>query len=104
MTALARFARAADSLFKQLGMDAIYQPALGSALAVVAIPKRPDTVIGLSGIDTVTEATFFDLRVAEVPEPKAGDVIEYLGESYRVIGEPRRDIHRLIWTVEAQSL
>jgi hypothetical protein len=104
MTVLARLSRAADSLFKQLGMEAAYLPTLGSALAVVAIPRRPDSVIGLGDIGAVTEATLFDLRVAEVTEPKAGDVIEYLGESYRVIGEPRCDIHRLIWTVEAEKL
>lgn len=104
MTVLARLSRAADSLFRTLGMEATYLPALGSALAVVAIPKRPDSIIGLGDIGAVTEATFFDLRVAEVPAPKAGDVIEYLGDSYRVIGEPKRDIHRLVWTVEAEAL
>ena len=104
MTALGRFARATESLFRQLGMDATYLPALGSALAVVAIPKRADAVIGIGDLGAVTEATLFDLRVAEVPEPKAGDVIEYLGVSYRVIGEPKRDIHRLVWTLEAEAL
>jgi hypothetical protein len=101
MTALPSFTRSINSLFSRLGMAATYQPALSAALAVVVIPKRPDEIIGLGGAEAVTEATLFDLRVAEVERPQEGDVIEYDGAQYRVIGEPRRDIHRLVWTVEA---
>ena len=49
----------------------------------------------------LAEVTLFDLRVKEVSEPKSEDVVIFQGTEYRIIGEPRRDIHRLIWTVEA---
>lgn len=104
MTALQSFSRSIDSLFRRLGMAATYQPALGSVLEVAVIPKRPEQIIGLGDVGAVTEATFFDLRVAEVSEPRTGDVIEYDGTQYRIIGEPKRDIHRLVWTVEAEAL
>jgi hypothetical protein len=104
MTALQAFSRSLDSLFRRLGMTATFQPALGSALEVVVIPKRPEQIVGLGDIGAVTEATFFDLRVAEVAEPKTGDVIEYDGTQYRIIGEPRRDMHGLVWAVEAEAL
>ena len=101
MTALAIFSRTVDSLFAKLGMVAVFQPAIGLTQPVTIIPKQPDEIIGLGQSDITTEVTLFDLRVSEVAEPKENDVILYAGTQYRIISEPRRDIHRLIWTVEA---
>lgn len=104
MTAAERFSRSVDSLFAKLGMAATFQPAIGAGASVTVVPRRPDTVIGLGDAGALAEVTLFDLRVHEVEEPKNGDVIEYDGNQYRIIGEPRRDMHRLIWTVEAVVL
>lgn len=101
MTALERFARSVDRLFEKLGMEAGYIPASGTGIIVTVVPRRPDAIIGLGDSGIQAEVTLFDLRVSEVEEPKTGDTIEYEGTSYRVIGEPRRDVHRLVWTVEA---
>ncbi len=101
MTALAAFARSVDSLFGKLGMTVTFQPRIGSNLTVTVIPKRPDEIIGLGQSDIATEVTLFDVRVLEVVEPKVDDAILYNGTEYRIIGEPRRDIHQLIWTMEA---
>ena len=101
MTPLERFARSVDSLFEKLGMEASFIPAIGSGMPVTVVPKRPDAIIGLGDSGVQAEVTLFDLRVREVEEPKTGDVIEYDGAVYRIIGEPRRDAHRLVWTVEA---
>ena len=98
---MSAFARAVDSLFGKLGVAAIFQPRIGANVAVTIIPKRPDEIIGLAQNDLATEVTLFDVRVTEVAEPKAEDVIFFQGTEYRIIGEPRRDIHRLIWTMEA---
>ena len=100
MTALAAFARSMDSLFSKLGMTAIFQPRIGSNLTVTVIPKRPDEIIGLGQTDIATEVTLFDVRVREVAEPRADDAILYNGTEYRIIGEPRRDMHQLIWTMK----
>ncbi|MFO0110420.1 MAG: hypothetical protein ACK52W_07810 [Alphaproteobacteria bacterium] len=104
MTAPASFARAVDSLFGRLGMTAMFEPGIGSDLSVTVIPRRPDEIIGLGQSDFAAEVTLFDLRVKEVAEPKSGDVIFYQSIRHRIIGEPRRDIHRLIWTLEAVRL
>lgn len=104
MTAPAGFARAVDSLFGRLGMTAMFEPGIGSDLSVTVIPRRPDEIIGLGQSDLAVEVTLFDLRVEEVTEPRADDVILYQNTRYRIIGEPRRDIHRLIWTLEAVRL
>lgn len=101
MTALAAFARSVDSLFGKLGMTAIFQPRIGSNLTVTVIPKRPDEIIGLGQSDIASEVTLFDVRVREVAEPRTDDVVMYNGTEYRIIGEPRRDMHQLIWTMEA---
>jgi hypothetical protein len=95
------FSRSVDSLFAKLGVAATFQPRIGMNRAVTLIPKRPDEIIGLGQSDISSEVTLFDLRIKEVAEIKADDVLIYQGEEYRIIGEPRRDIHRLIWTVEA---
>jgi len=98
---MSAFSRAADSLFAKLGVAAVFQPRIGTNSAVTLIPKRPDEIIGLGQSDISSEVTLFDLRVKEVSEPKSEDVVIFQGTEYRIIGEPRRDIHRLIWTVEA---
>lgn len=95
------FSRSVDSLFARLGVTVTFQPRIGMNRAVTLIPKRPDEIIGLGQSDISSEVTLFDLRIKEVAELKADDVLIYQGEEYRILGEPRRDIHRLIWTVEA---
>ena len=95
------FSRTVDSLFAKLGVAAIYQPRIGPNIAVTLIPKQPDEIVGLGRSDVSSEVTLFDVRVVEVAKPKAEDVIIFQDAQYRIIGEPRRDIHRLIWTMEA---
>ena len=95
------FSRSVDSLFAKLGVAATFQPRIGMNRAITLIPKRPDEIIGLGQSDISSEVTLFDLRITEVAAPKSDDVVIYQGEEYRIIGEPRRDIHRLIWTLEA---
>jgi hypothetical protein len=98
--ALPAFTRAVDSMFGKLGMTAMFQPVMGANLTVTVIPKRPDEIIGLGQSDVATEVTLFDVRVLEVAAPKSDDAVIYNGTEYRIIGEPRRDIHQLIWTME----
>lgn len=95
------FSRSVDSLFARLGVAVTFQPRIGPNRAVTVIPKRPDEIIGLGDTNLAAEVTLFDLKISEVSEPSEGDVIRYGSEDYRIIGTPRRDIHRLIWTVEA---
>ena len=44
----------------------------------------------------------FDLRVAEVANPRPGDRIVVDGEAFVVQGEPVRDRERLVWTLEVR--
>ena len=97
------FSRSVDSLFAKLGVTVTFQPRIGPNRMVTVIPKRPDEIIGLGEANLVAEVTLFDLKTSEVSEPREDDVIRYGNEDYRIIGAPRRDIHRLIWTVETKK-
>ena len=97
------FSRAVDSMFAKLGVTVTFQPRIGPNRMVTVIPKRPDEIIGLGEANLVAEVTLFDLKTSEVSEPREDDVIRYGNEDYRIIGAPRRDIHRLIWTVETKK-
>ena len=49
-----------------------------------------------------SETTRFDLRVAEVANPRPGDRIVIDGEAFVVQGEPVRDRERLVWTLDVR--
>ncbi len=101
MSSLEQFSKSINVLFSMLGMEATYIPTNGSAIEVKVIPKRPDTILGLGETSIYSETVLFDLRTAEIAEPKTGDIIQYENVSYGILSEPKRDIHRLVWTVEA---
>ncbi len=104
MNALAAFRRSVDAQFSRLGMPATYRPAIGDRIMVTVIPKRPDEYIGLGASTLQSETVLFDARVSEIEKPRESDIISYLDTDYRIIGEPRRDLHRLVWTMEAVAV
>lgn len=93
--------RSIMSLFTHLGEQASYVPLGGEPVAVQVIRRQPDAMIdvGASRIHTATE--MFQVQVAQVASPKAGDVIQIGSESFIVQGEPQREQHGLIWKLEA---
>ncbi|MBL0320082.1 MAG: hypothetical protein IPP74_12465 [Alphaproteobacteria bacterium] len=101
MSSLEQFSKSINVLFSMLGMEATYIPTNGSAIEVKVIPKRPDTILGLGETSIYSETVLFDLRTEEIAEPQADDILEYRGVQYRILSEPKRDLHRLVWTVEA---
>ena len=98
------FARLVDGLFADpnLGRDAIYEPADGEPVSVRVIARRADAVTEFGGARLWSETTRFDLRVAEVAEPRPGDRIVIDGEAFVVQGEPVRDRERLVWTLDVR--
>ena len=46
------------------------------------------------------DTTVVDVRVADLPAPRAGDVIVIGADSHVIQGEPLRDRERLIWTLD----
>ena len=48
----------------------------------------------------VSDTTVVDVRVADLPAPRPGDVIVIGADSHVIQGEPLRDRERLIWTLD----
>lgn len=99
---MSAFAKAIDDLFgdPNIGRDAVYTPDGGTAVRVRIIARRADEVTGFGEARLWSETTRVDLRLAEVPNPRAGDRIEVDGETFIIQGEPVRDRERLVWTVD----
>ena len=84
MTAIAA---AVDALFvdPNLGRNAIYEPAGGGPVSVRVVARRADAVSEFGGARLWSETTRFDVRIAEVANPRPGDRIVLDGE---VISSP----------------
>jgi len=94
---------AVDDLFADpnLARDAVWRPGgIGDGIPVRVITRRPDREVEFGDIAVHTATAVFEVRVAEVPAPAAGDTITLDGETFVVQGEPLRDAERLIWSVD----
>jgi hypothetical protein len=98
------FSLAVDRLFADpnVARDAVYQPADGDPRPVRVIARRSDAVTEFGGARLWSETTRFDLRVAEVENPRPGDRLVLDGDSFILQGEPVRDRERLVWTLEVR--
>ena len=98
------FAGLVDRLFADpsLARDASWEPADGEPVAVRVVARRADAITEFSGGRLWSETTRFDVRVAEVAEPRPGDRIVVDGEAFVVQGEPQRDRERLVWTLDTR--
>ena len=98
------FAAAVDALFADpnIGRDALYVADGGAPVLVRVVPRRADAITDFGDARLWSETTRFDLRVAEVPNPRPGDRIEIDGEAFLIQGEPVRDRERLVWTLDVR--
>jgi len=93
---------ALDALFADdnIASEAVYTPEGGSPVLVRVVTRRADETTGFGDARLWSETTRFDLRVADVSNPRPGDRIEIDGEAFLIQGEPVRDRERLVWTVD----
>lgn len=101
MNVRARFARALDSQFRHLGVDAEYCPQGGSSQTILVIARRPEDIYELGEGRIHAENPVLEFRVSEVAAPRAGDQICILGRCYRLESEPRLDQHHLVWSADS---
>jgi hypothetical protein len=101
---MSAFASAIDALFADpnIARDAIYTPAAGIPFPVRVIARRGDLVSEFAERRVAAATVVLDLRLSEVPDPRAGDRIELGGEVLAVQGAPIRDSERLIWTLDTR--
>ena len=62
--------------------------------------RVPDRVTDFGAGRFVSDTTVVDVRVADLPTPRSGDVIVIGADSHVIQGEPLRDRERLIWTLD----
>lgn len=98
---------ATDTTFETLGVAATYEalvPAVPEAfaapLAVTLLPTTRDAVVsGFNGTSTITDETWFEVRVSELAAPIVKSRVTIAGVIYRISSAPhRRDKRGLKWT------
>lgn len=97
------FAAAMDRIFTHAAMaaPALWISATTSEERPIRVIRRaPDRVTDFGSGRFVSETTVVDVRVADLPTPRPGDVIVIGAESHVIQGEPLRDSERLIWTLD----
>ena len=97
------FAAAMDRIFTHASMaaPALWISATTSEERPIRIIRRaPDRVTDFGAGRFVSDTMVVDVRVADLPAPRPGDLIVIGTESFAIQGEPIRDRDRLIWTVE----
>ncbi|MBS0126860.1 head-tail joining protein [Thetidibacter halocola] len=96
------FAAAMDRIFTHASMAA---PALWISATtsderqIRIIARAPDSVTDFGAGRLVSDTTVVDVRIADLPDPRPGDLIVIGTDSHVIQGEPLRDRERLIWTL-----
>ena len=85
-----------------LAREATWEPADGDPFPVRVIARRADAIADFGEARLWSETTRFDVRVAEVANPRPGDRIILDGETLAVQGEPARDREWLVWTLDTR--
>jgi hypothetical protein len=96
------FAAAIDDLFADpnIGSDAVYTPAGGESVRVIA--RRPDEIVGFGDTRIHAATAIFDVRISEVPAPAEGDTLAVGGDTHVIQGEPVGDRERLVWSLDCR--
>ena len=97
------FAAAMDRLFTHpdFGTAALWiSAATSEERPIHLIARAPDRVTDFGAGRFVSNTTVVEVRVADLPAPRPGDLILIGAESHVIQGEPLRDRDRLIWTLD----
>ncbi|ODM43033.1 hypothetical protein [Cereibacter johrii] len=97
------FAAAVDRLFAH---PSLATPALWITAATAeerqirVIARAPDRITDFGAGRFVSDTTVVDVRVADLPAPRPGDLIVIGADRFVIQGEPLRDRERLIWKLD----
>ena len=83
---------AVDSLFLRLGQLAEYN---GKNIPILIFAPDVEGEVGF--INTISPSTLLRVRISDVPDLAVGDTFECGGITYRVMSEPKREKHHLVW-------
>jgi len=86
---------------RNMAVDALWlSGGVGPGVAVRVIRKSPDEITPFGAGRILSETTLLDARVADMPTPAPGDLINIGLESFIIQGAPKLDRERLIWTLD----
>ncbi|GGC24699.1 hypothetical protein GCM10011363_46420 [Marivita lacus] len=97
------FAAAMDRIYANpsMAVTALWISATTSEERSIRVFRRaPDRITEFGAGRFVSDTTMVDVRVADLPDPRTGDLIVIGADSYTIQGEPVRDRERLVWTVD----
>ena len=101
------FATAMTAIFadRNMAVDALWLAGgTGPGVAVRVIRKSPDEITPFGAGRILSETTRLDARLADMPAPAPGDLINIGLESFILQGEPKLDRERLIWTLDMRPV
>ena len=97
------FAAAMDRIFANADMAeaAVWISGVTSEERPIRIIRRaPDRITDFGSARILSDTTTVDVRMADLADPRPGDLIILGAASFVIQGEPARDSERLIWTAE----
>jgi len=97
------FSTAMNVIFadRNMAVDALWLAGgVGPGVVVRVIRKSPDEITPFGAGRILTETTRLDARIADLPTPASGDLINIGLESFILQAEPKLDRERLIWTLD----
>lgn len=101
------FSAAIDAIFADPNMaaDAFWLPAgVPPGFAVRVILRAPDEVQEFAQARVQQATTVIDVRVSDVPNPAIPDRVQIGSEFFALQGAPRRDLRRLIWSINLRPV
>jgi hypothetical protein len=99
------FAAAMDRIFANADMSVAALWFSGSTTeerSIRIIRSSPDRITEFGSARVLSDTNTVDVRVADLSDPRPGDLIVIGAESFVIQGEPVRDRERLIWTLDLQ--
>lgn len=97
------FSSAIYAIFADPNMaeDAVWRAqGVSPGVACRVIRRSPDVLTDFGQARVRSETTRIDVRVSQIAQPRAGDIVEIGAETFKVQGEATRDRERLVWTVD----
>jgi hypothetical protein len=99
------FAAAMDRIFANADMSVAavwFSGSTSEERQIRIIQSAPDRITEFGSARILSDSNTVDVRVADLADPRPGDLIVIGAESFVIQGEPARDRERLIWTLDLQ--
>ena len=97
------FAAAMDRIYANpsMAVAALWLSATTSEeMPIRVIRRAADRISEFGAGRFVSDTMMVDVRVADLPDPRPGDLIVIRADSFTIQGEPVRDRERLIWLLD----